>query len=156
MVLICLQTNLLQPRMLCAKVTCSWNLPNGSGEDEFFKFFNASFEQTSPNDALCQVWLKLDQWFLRKWFSLNCPFILLFPNYLPFVFSSADSKLLRKFPGFPRELPNLFQKWGFTPLSVQSKNVLPINLAGTLHVPYLIKTNTSFLCKITSNSYTVL
>ena len=70
MVLICLQTNLLQPRMLCAKVTCSWNLPNGSGEDEFFKFFNASFEQTSPNDALCQVWLKLDQWFWKK--PRNC------------------------------------------------------------------------------------
>ena len=72
-------------------------------------------------------------------------------------FSSADSKLLRKFPGFPKKSPNLFQKWGFTLSSVQSKNVLPINLAGTLHFPYLIKTNTSSLCKKNPpNSYTVL
>ena len=64
-----------------------------------------------------------------------------------FGFSSADSKLLRKFPGFPKKSPNLFQKWGFTLSYVQFKNVLPINLAGTVHSPYLIKTNTSSLCK---------
>ena len=41
-------------------------------------------EFRSPKDALCQVWLKLAQWFLRTWFFLLMYFSN-FLNYLPLV-----------------------------------------------------------------------
>ena len=73
-------TNLipLYPRVLCGKF--GWNWPNGSGEEVCWmlsKYFAISLlsplgivcdptvEQTWK-DALCQVWLKLAQWFWRK------------------------------------------------------------------------------------------
>ena len=37
----------------------------------------------SPKDALCQVWLKLALWFLRRRFLKFVHVILLFGNYLP-------------------------------------------------------------------------
>ena len=37
----------------------------------------------SPKDALCQVWLKLAQWFLRRRFFNFVNVFLLFRNYLP-------------------------------------------------------------------------
>ena len=37
----------------------------------------------SPKDALCQVWLKLAQWFLRRRFLNFVNVFLLFPYYLP-------------------------------------------------------------------------
>ena len=40
------------------------------------------FEFPLPNDALCQVWLKLPQWFLRRFLNFVNVF-LLFCNYLP-------------------------------------------------------------------------
>ena len=41
------------------------------------------FESPSSKDALCQVWLKLAQWFWRRRF-LNCVNVFsLFRNYLP-------------------------------------------------------------------------
>ena len=76
--------NPLHSRMLCAKF--GWNWPNGSGE-EIFKFHQCYFafmyylplekggtlrlnkrESPSSKDTLCQVWLKLVQWFWRKRF----------------------------------------------------------------------------------------
>ena len=61
-----------------------WNWFSGSGED-FLNFINVfslfcyflpfekggtlhlnKLESPSPKDALCQVWLKLSQWFLRR------------------------------------------------------------------------------------------
>ena len=35
----------------------------------------------SPNDALCQIWLKLAQWFWRRIFLKVVNLFLLFPNY---------------------------------------------------------------------------
>ena len=69
--------------LLCAKF--GWNWPSGSG-DEDFKISSMYFrylcnyvpfekggalhlnklESPSPKDALCQVWLKLAQWFWRR------------------------------------------------------------------------------------------
>ena len=75
--------NPLHPRMLCAKLGRNW--PSDSREEEFFNFINVfslfrnylplekggalhlnKFESPSPKDALCQVWLKLAQWFWRR------------------------------------------------------------------------------------------
>ena len=75
--------NPLHPRMLCAKFGWSWM--SGSGEEDFFNFVNLfslfrnylplgkggalhlnKLESPSPNDALCQVRLKLAQWFSRR------------------------------------------------------------------------------------------
>ena len=41
-------------------------------------------ESPSSSDTLCQVWLKLAQWFLRIRFLKVVNLFLLFPNYLPF------------------------------------------------------------------------
>ena len=47
------------------------------------KVHDPSFEQTSPKDALCQVWLKLATWFWRglyfKISSIYYPYSLLSP-----------------------------------------------------------------------------
>ena len=40
-------------------------------------------EFTSPKEALCQVWLKLAQWFWRRRFLNFVNVFLLFRNYLP-------------------------------------------------------------------------
>ena len=75
--------NNLQKRMVCAKF--GWNWPSGSGEEDFLIFVNVfslfrnylplekdralrlnKFESPSPKDALCQIWLKLAQWFWRR------------------------------------------------------------------------------------------
>ena len=70
--------NPLHPRMLCAKF--GWNWPSGSEEDfkillMYFPYFvniisswkNLNkLEIKSSKDALCQVWLKLAQWFCME------------------------------------------------------------------------------------------
>ena len=87
-------------RMLCAKF--GWNWPSGSGEEDFLNFVNVSLpfhnylplekgvalhlnklEYPSPKDALCQVWLKLALWFLRRRFFNFVNVFSLFRNYLP-------------------------------------------------------------------------
>jgi hypothetical protein len=72
-----------------------WNWPAGSGEKKIKKiipgFFSLSllsppgegwspsFEQnwifTSPKDDLCQIWLKLVQWFWRRFLNDPTPFL---------------------------------------------------------------------------------
>ena len=73
----------------------------GSGEEDFFYFVNVislfrnylplekggalhlnKLESPSPNDALCQVWLELAQWFWRRFFNFVNVFSL-FCYYLP-------------------------------------------------------------------------
>ena len=90
--------NPLHPRMLCAKF--GWNWPSGSGED--FNFVNVlllfcnylplekggalhlnKLKSPSPNDALCQVWLKLAQWSWRRRFLNFVNVFSLFHYYLP-------------------------------------------------------------------------
>ena len=75
--------NPLHPRMLCAKF--GWNWLSGFGEEDFlilsmyFSLFPNylplekgwalhlnKLKSPSPTDALCQVWLKLAQWFWRR------------------------------------------------------------------------------------------
>ena len=63
--------------MTCAKF--SWNWPSGSGEEDFYSAIispwkrvwpfiltKSLFKSPSPKNDLCQVWLKLAQWFLRR------------------------------------------------------------------------------------------
>ena len=90
--------NPFHPSMLCAKF--GWNWPSGSGEEDFlissmyFHYFviippwkrGPSFKQTwipSAKDVLCQVWLKLAQWFWRRRFLNFVNVFSLFRNYLP-------------------------------------------------------------------------
>ena len=42
-----------------------------------------NLESTSPNDVLCQVWLKLAKWFWRRRFLNFVNILSLFRNYLP-------------------------------------------------------------------------
>ena len=75
---ICINLNPLHQKMICAKF--SWNWPTGSWEKIFinlsmyfcyfiifspWKWWGPSYEQ-SLKDALCQVYLKLAQWFWRR------------------------------------------------------------------------------------------
>ena len=46
-------------------------------------------ESPSPKDALCQVWLKLAQWFWRRRFLNFIKVFSLFRNYLPLERGSA-------------------------------------------------------------------
>ena len=52
-------------------------------------------ESTSPKDALCQVWLKLAQWFWRKRFFKFINVFSHFRNYLPlnwpFIWTNLNS-----------------------------------------------------------------
>ena len=65
------------PRMIWAKF--DWNWHSVSGEEDLFNFVNVfsyfviispwylnRIESPSSNNALCQVWLKLAQWFWRR------------------------------------------------------------------------------------------
>ena len=92
--------NPFHPRMLCAKI--GWNWPSGFGE-EYFKISDSVFslfhnnlplekgkalhlnklESPSSKDGLCQVWLKLTQWFWRRRFLNFINVFSLFRNYLP-------------------------------------------------------------------------
>ena len=95
-------TNLIlyHPRLLFAKF--GWNWSSGTGEEDFLNFVNIfslfrnylplgnggtlhlnKQEFPSPKDALCQVWLKLAQWFWRRRFFNFVNVFSLFRNYLP-------------------------------------------------------------------------
>ena len=76
--------NPLHPKILCAKYC--WNWPNGSQEmirEEMVALYLNKIEYPSPKDALCQVWLNLIQWFLKRRFLKFVNVILLFRCYLP-------------------------------------------------------------------------
>ena len=92
--------NPLHPRMLCAKF--GWNWLSGSGEEDFlissmyFWLFRNylplekggalhlnKLESTLSKDASCQIWLKLAQWFWRRYLNFGNTYSL-FRNYLPF------------------------------------------------------------------------
>ena len=88
--------------MLCAKF--GWKCSSVSGGEDFKKVFNHVFslfcnylllrrgwlfiwkklESSSPEDAFCQVWFKMAQWFWRRRFLKILNVLLLFHNYLPF------------------------------------------------------------------------
>ena len=93
--------NPLHPRMLCTCQDCL-KLAQLFWRRRFFNFVNVfllfhnylplekgkvlhlnKLESPLPKDALCQVWLKLAQWFWRRRF-FNCINVFsLFCNYLP-------------------------------------------------------------------------
>ena len=93
--------NPLHPRMLCAKF--GWNWPSGSrGKD--FKFLSKNLSifpyylpleksgalaWTNLNPLLCQLWLKLAQWFWRNRFLKFVNVFSLFPYCLPFEIGGA-------------------------------------------------------------------
>ena len=65
-------------------------------------------ESPSPRDTLCQVWLKLAQWFLRRRFLKVVNLFLLIPNYLPF--GKGVALRLNKLE-FPSPKDTLCQVW---------------------------------------------
>ena len=88
--------------MLCAKFDLNW--PSVSEEKEFifplcivplFLYYIPSekgmalhlnkLESPIPKNALCQVWVKLAQWFSRRRISNFVNVFSLFGNYLPLV-----------------------------------------------------------------------
>ena len=91
--------NPLHPWMHCAKF--GWNWPSSFGEEDFkissifFLFRNylplenwgpfiwTKLESPSTKDALCQVWLKLAQWFWRRRFLNFVNIFSLFHNWPP-------------------------------------------------------------------------
>ena len=93
--------NPLHPKMISAKF--GWNCLNGSGEYIFFQFVNVflqfrnyfslqkggglylnKIEPPSPKDELCQVWLKLARWFMRRRFFKFVNIFSQFRNYFSF------------------------------------------------------------------------
>ena len=65
--------------------TCKYH-----GSHHYFKHsplqltcLNKAHESPSPKNALCQVWLKLAQWFWRRRFLNSINVFSLFRNYLP-------------------------------------------------------------------------
>jgi hypothetical protein len=62
-------------------------------------------ESPLPKDGLCQVWLKLAQWFWRRFLNDPTPFLQLC-DYLPF---QEDLALYLKKLNFPLFKDNLYQ-----------------------------------------------
>ena len=84
-------------------------------------------ESPSPKDALCQVWLKLAQWFWRTEFFNFVNIFSLFPNYLPLKKGGALQlkKLNPLHPGilcakFGRNWPSGFGEEGENVKSLQT------------------------------------
>jgi hypothetical protein len=109
--------------MIYAKFDCNW--PAGSGEEDFKKNFSVfllfcdylpleknnslhlnNLESPPLKDDLCQVWLKLAQWFWRRRFLNDPTPFLHFCNYLPF---EEDLALYFNNLEFPLPKDNLYQ-----------------------------------------------
>ena len=91
----CMNLNLLQPRMLRAKI--GWNRHMEKGVVLHLN----KLESPLPKDALSQDWLKLAQWFWRKRFVCFVNVFLLFRYYLlesplPSGFFSSTLELRKK------------------------------------------------------------
>ena len=69
-------------------------LPLGKGGALLFN----KLESPSPKDALCQVWLKLAQWFWRRRFLNFVNVFSLFRNYLPLEKGGAHHLNKLEFP----------------------------------------------------------
>ena len=111
--------------MLCAKF--GWNWPSGSGEEDFlilsmyFHYFVIispwkragahhmnKLDSPSPKDALCQVWLKLAQWFWRRRIFNFVNIFSQFHNYIPL--EKGGTLLLNKLES-PSPKDALCQVW---------------------------------------------
>ena len=89
-------------KIICAKFVWYW--PIRCGEEYFYKIYQCIFaisllsaqrpsveqmESRLPEDTLCQVWLKLAQWFWRRRFLKFVNVFSLFRNNLPLVKGGA-------------------------------------------------------------------
>ena len=74
-----------------------------------------NFESTLPKDALCQVWLKLAQWYWRRRFLNFINIFSLFCNYLPFEKNIALhwTNLNALYPYWPSVLVKIFKRLQF-------------------------------------------
>ena len=102
-------------------------------------------ESPSPKDALCQVWLKLTQWFWRRIFLKFVIVFLLFRNYLSL--EKGVALHLNKFES-PSPKDALFQVWlklaqwfwrriffNFVNIFSLYHNYLPLEKVGALCLP---------------------
>ena len=92
-----------------------------------------TFESPSPKEYLCQVWLKLVQWFWRRFSYDPIPF-LHFCDYLPF---EEDLVLLLNKLEFSTSKDNLYQVWLTLPRWFWRKRFLKIFSAFSLFRYYL-------------------
>ena len=109
-------SNPLYPRMLFAKF--GWIWPSGSIEEDFWSMYFRYILITlylllekgealhlnnliypSPKDGLCQVWLKLAQWFWRWRFFKFVNVFTLFRNHIP-----LEKGGVLEFPSFKDDL----------------------------------------------------
>ena len=101
-------------------------------------------ESPSPNDALCQVWLKLAQWFWRRRFFNFVDVFSLFRNYLPLEKGRAHHLNKLESPS-PKDalcqvwlkLAQWFQKrrfLNFVNVFSLFPNYLPLEKSGALHL----------------------
>jgi hypothetical protein len=108
---------------MCTKDDWIWAA--GSGEEDFLKKFSVfllfhyylpldnplhlnKLESPPPKDDLCQVWLKLAQWFWRRRFLNDPNQFLHFCNYLPF---EEDLALYLNKLEFTSHKDNVYQVW---------------------------------------------
>ena len=162
--------------MLCAK--SGWKWLSGSGEEDFWilSMFFALFhyflplekgralhlnklESPSPKDALCQVWLKLAQWFWRRRFLNFVNIFSLFRNYLPLEKGGAHH--LNKLES-PSPKDALCQVWlklaqwfwrrrflNFVNIFSLFRNYLPLEKVGAIHLNKLESPSTkNSLCEV--------
>ena len=114
--------------MLCV---FGWYWPSGSGDEDFKHFVNVfslfcnylplekswalqlnKRESSSPKEALCQVWLKLDRWIWRRRRFSN------FVNVLPQFLNYLPLDILRWNPSFEQtSLQIHFTQFGWNWLS---------------------------------------
>ena len=101
-------------------------------------------ESSSPKDALCQVWLKMAQWFWRRRFFNFVKVFSLFRNYLPL--EKGGVLHLNKLE-FPSPKDALCQVWlklaqwfwrrrflNFINVFSLFRNYLPLEKVGALHL----------------------
>ena len=113
-------------------------------------------ESSSPQDALCHVWLKLALWFWRRR-SLNFVNVFtLFPNYLPL---KKDGAIHLNNLESPSRKDALCQVWlklaqwfwrrrffNFVNVFSLFSNYLPLEKGGTLHFNKLESPSPKMLC----------
>jgi hypothetical protein len=71
-----------------------------------YPLYLKKLETPLPKDALCQVWLKLAQWFWRRRFLNDPTSFFHFCDYLPF---EEDLALYLNKLGFPSPKDDLYQ-----------------------------------------------
>ena len=99
----------------------------------------------SPKDALCQVWLKLAVWFLKKKIFKVCQCVFsLFRNYLPLEMGRALHLIKLEFPSLKDVLCQVWLKlaqwfwrkrfFNFVNVFSLFHNYLPLERGGVLQM----------------------